>query len=390
METNEPHPIALSSVGGLLDLTITTTYVPGPFDFLPFPKIRMQIYGCLIAILLGPDLPEAASRPSHLIVWDWISGSEIAHIKLNRRRKYQFGFLSQKYLVVLQPAAPYDTIGFSAIYNTLGHLDVFQLPTSNEAGPQSNRPIARFMLPDLDEDKIELSAHLNTEFVSTPVDWKLPPDRSPMIYDSTTGSHLLCINISVIGRDQHAQGNSGALFVQSRALINTLFEQCHTNQAQIYNLISIPWETWGPHTFWLSTPTGQFSSSNPGWGLRAMVIERIYPSISLSALDFNPHRLKAQEFTRRAAGVEERDSQDDKVPVTDASGRQNTLSKTFRASSVVTQHMKTKMKMRDPPPGVLESAMISAEHGESEYGHSPSQVQRSCRLSMQYWLNFER
>ncbi|KAB5594162.1 hypothetical protein CTheo_2378 [Ceratobasidium theobromae] len=366
MKSNEPHPVALSSIGIPINLTISTAYTSDSFDFGLPAIIKMQTYGHLIAVLLICKPPLAnILLPPHLIVWDWISGKEIAHITLVGQYKYQFGLLSQEHLITLQPAPPYEIVPFSsAIYNTLGHLDVYQLTThSGETEPQNNHPIARFALPDLDEDQIDLLLHMNAEFVSTPVNGYPLPHHLPKIYNPTPGNHLICINIAVTDLRHGLRETSGTLFVQSQMLLNILSEQLQhiTNRTQMDNPMPISWEMWGHCTFWLNTPESRISCSNPGWGLRTMVVERHYPSINLSALDFNSHRLKAQLHTQRTTSIRNKFPKDSEVLRTGTGDYRSALERAFMISSVVTRNMKTRVKMRDPS-GELRSVMSDNEH----------------------------
>lgn len=303
MSTNELHP-ATAPLAGCVPLNID-----GRRNRIRHRHFQLRVYGHLVGIMFSSRV--GLARSFTIIVLNWVTGSELACIKLPSVHYHTFDFLSHEYLVV--PRTSPSSTGGNQKYTALGVLEVYQVPTQEcQDQPPTTYYIGELVLPEIPRSQTRVAVQaqsLRSPATITPY----PPahcKRVPKIY-AISDNYLLCVRVCIsenilAGNSRNSSGVEGTLFVSSQVLLDEVSRklQGSATDSKFGDPMRIPWEEWGGRTTWFETAPGHLIHG-PFWlgeGLQAMIPQVIspqshtaIPQVGLCALGFDQARIRARQ-----------------------------------------------------------------------------------------------
>ncbi|CAE7055217.1 unnamed protein product [Rhizoctonia solani] len=220
--TGLPHPSASSAR--------ILCSSPTGIRILTFPTIKIEIVGRHIV-----HMQEISEQFCSLItIWDWVSGQIVTSTKVVG---YSFTFLSEDIFLV---PPPIPDPGYSP---PGGDSHPLALYTCSRVLPGSPaRHIARFHFPTLDGIQMR---YIQFEHSPLPLcGYPIPYVSPPRIYDTSSASHHLVLEISFSGLGY------GSLFIRSHGLLS--FVDLDITVTDHDECLSIPWSKWISATSWIS------------------------------------------------------------------------------------------------------------------------------------------
>ncbi|CAE6501662.1 unnamed protein product [Rhizoctonia solani] len=258
ISTNDPHPVAASPI---IDLKVSQA---SRYQ-LRYQDDLVQIHGRMIGVRFG-GYRNPTLKPL-IMVWNWVTGIEVVHLELRPRGQYSMTFLSEKYILVPELAAP--IAGTTWSYNQLGRLDIYQVPLDKRT-ESLDYPIANFILPEPAEQQNSVHLRVSTSPAPAPESAQL----QPKIYEMPLENRYIHIYISTsIDNDRNdpswrassRPGLHGLLYVSTGTLLDFLNQICHSVGLSVP--VSIPWSEWGCQASWVSWPSAQYMNGF-SWGQR--------------------------------------------------------------------------------------------------------------------------
>ncbi|KAF8757009.1 hypothetical protein RHS01_04121 [Rhizoctonia solani] len=254
MGENKVHPRALAPI-----MTADFTNNGGFEGSVPNWSYHFEIIGELLGILFRSRSRELASW---VIIWDWVRGIEVTHIRLHRSTAFR-----SKTNTSTPPRV----------------VSTFCLPTSNQKYVRSAL-------------KIRCAPNVR------------PMDRSrgvPKAYEPSSEYPLVAIDVNLSQFQGTAQINesAGILYVPTSAFLHS--ERYSKDSSRLQNIIKkfytisvleVPWYKWAHHTSWVATGNTQSDDGCFMYGCRVGTLSNrvgmMDPANQIHLLDFNRRRSK--------------------------------------------------------------------------------------------------
>jgi hypothetical protein len=300
MSTNEAHPRTTPDQS----VTIHTT----PSNAPDFDGIRVEIFGCSLAVILSSRVTES---DVHVNVWDWTTGQQILvcfrayldilvnhnnvqHLNLGNRCFISFELLREDLFFICRLSYPSDTDAWFST-DTLGCLDVYQF--SSAIALMEAVHVASFALPPEKKANTDYWATMQCAPAPAGSGSQSPRHSLAKVYDLASRDRLLYLDISTL--PTHAKPKSrlvGTLYMLSSVLLDAVPK--HGPQGLNRRAcMHVPWTDWAHKASWVRRSKFRPSDSISILGQRMAGKQAIGDEIyELVVLDFDQRRLMSRDI----------------------------------------------------------------------------------------------
>ncbi|KAG8777537.1 hypothetical protein FRC12_000324 [Ceratobasidium sp. 428] len=224
LQTGLPHPLAEVPVIASIDRSD-----------LMFPSHSFQIVGQYITLLCSDAF--LVSTCAWISVWDWTTGILVTHADVPG---ISFAYITPTCFVVHCNRRQWEQ-------KTIGSLEVYTFDPSTPGRPAQH--IASLHLPTTPETSCFTTSNFSFSPLS-PLSYEsrefTPPTLLLRVYELSPSSCYLCLKIRAVDIERRPIAN-GTLLINAGHIFKVV-----SGLSEREPRTNIPWENWGPSTFWLN------------------------------------------------------------------------------------------------------------------------------------------